>query len=219
MADDPTHPGAQRRWLSRELHDVLGFRLTVVALHAAAAERDLTSSEDGQRALRLIRENATEALRELRTILQHIDGESEPPSSGPHLDVLDRMVATAGEVGLDVDLRVGPNSEALEPDVSAAAVGIVREALTNALRHGQASGGRVALMHQRDVVMVEVADNGQGRPLATPAAARVSGGRGLRGLAERAAELGGALEFGPRHGGGFVVRAHLPHALRGGGAS
>ena len=205
-------PEPGRGWLSAELHDVLGFRLTVVALHAAAAERSVDSPDGLKESLRLLRESATQALGELRAIVARLDRGGPVPGEDANLDDLEALVRTAREAGLRLDVEQDTAPADLEPEVSEAAIRIVREALTNALRHGDAARGRVALAAKRDALTVEVVDNGTG-PAGGRRRGRLgggAGGRGLRGLADRVHELSGEIEFGPERGGGFKVWARLP---------
>jgi signal transduction histidine kinase len=82
---------------------------------------------------------------------------------------------------------------------------IVQEGLTNALKHAHAGRAPVRVVHVGDHVEIEVADDGRG------AAPGVNGGgHGLTGMRERAALYGGTLDAGPRHGGGWALRARLP---------
>ncbi len=88
-----------------------------------------------------------------------------------------------------------------------AAYRIVQEALTNTLRHAGASRVRVSVCRDEESVRIEVSDNGR------PGARSWRGGgsgRGLAGMRERAALLGGTLDAGPGPDGGFRVRAVLP---------
>jgi signal transduction histidine kinase len=83
---------------------------------------------------------------------------------------------------------------------------IVQESLANALRHGGAGSVAVRLRYRADGLDVEIDDDGRG---GTPA----GDGYGVRGMAERAAALGGSLTAGPAAGpgeSGFRVRAWLP---------
>jgi signal transduction histidine kinase len=76
------------------------------------------------------------------------------------------------------------------------------------LRHAEASSAQVCVRALSDALDVEVTDDGTGKGVAA------APGFGLRGMAERAAALGGRLEAGPREEGGWRVHAVLP--LRGG---
>ena len=87
--------------------------------------------------------------------------------------------------------------------VELAAYRIVQEALTNVTRHARAQVVTIRLGYA-DGVTIDVTDNGVGGPAAP--------GTGITGMQERAAALGGTVDAGPRPGGGFRVRAHLPGA-------
>jgi signal transduction histidine kinase len=84
---------------------------------------------------------------------------------------------------------------------------IVQESLTNALRHAHAPAATVVVGYAPDAVVLEVTDQGRGT-----VAPRSVAGRGIVGMRERAAALGGKLEAGPGPDGGFRVRAELPVA-------
>jgi signal transduction histidine kinase len=76
--------------------------------------------------------------------------------------------------------------------------------LTNILRHADASTAHIGVRTTRDALDIEVTDDGRAE------AAGVTPGLGLRGMAERAAALGGRVDVGPRDAGGWRVHAVLP---------
>jgi signal transduction histidine kinase len=83
---------------------------------------------------------------------------------------------------------------------------IVQEALTNTLRHARARSADVVVRYSPQAVEIVVSDDGT----AAPGRSSANGGRGLVGMRERAALLGGTLDAGPVPDGGFRVRAWLP---------
>jgi signal transduction histidine kinase len=89
--------------------------------------------------------------------------------------------------------------------VDAAGYRIVQEALTNIVRHADASNVRVRIGAEEGDLVIEVEDDGAGRPGGSGRQ-----GSGIRGMTERAAALGGQLTAGPGPGRGFAVRARLP---------
>lgn len=104
--------------------------------------------------------------------------------------------------GLSVTSEV--TTASLPPEVAEAAYGIVQEALTNVLKHADATHAEVVVRTARDAVEVRVRDDGKGAdPSGTP-------GLGIGGMRSRAATLGGELETGSRPPGGYEVRATLP---------
>ncbi|MEU9097663.1 histidine kinase [Streptomyces sp. NPDC048361] len=120
---------------------------------------------------------------------------------------LDGLAANARAAGLAVELHEEGTALDVPAAVGLAAYRIVQEALTNTMRHAGASRVRVSVCRGADSVRVEVSDNGRqgGRSWRSGGS-----GRGLAGMRERAALLGGTLEAGPGPGGGFEVRAELP---------
>jgi signal transduction histidine kinase len=83
----------------------------------------------------------------------------------------------------------------------------VQESLTNTLRHAGPAHARVEVRYGDDLLELEVTDDGRATTGQTD---NGSGGRGLIGMRERVALLGGELEVGPRPGGGFRVAAAIP---------
>jgi signal transduction histidine kinase len=105
-----------------------------------------------------------------------------------------------------IDLHIEGTPDAVPATVDLSAYRIVQEALTNTLKHaGPDAGAWVRLEFDPDFLRVEVTDNGEGL---------VNGadehGSGLRGIAERVAMLGGALETGQAPERGFRLGATLP---------
>ena len=113
----------------------------------------------------------------------------------------------AEATGLSVDVRVTPLS--LPRGVDAAGYRIVQEALTNVVRHADASSVSVRIGPDDGALVIDVEDDGAERPGPSRGGAS-GGGRGIRGMTERAAALGGQLTAGLEPGRGFAVRARLP---------
>ena len=115
-------------------------------------------------------------------------------------------MARTEAAGLPVRTKIEGARRALPTGVDLAAYRIVQEALTNVTRHAGEATATVRIAYGEDAVTVVVDDDGRGAPAVTPP----NGGNGIPGMRERATALGGALEAGPRPGGGFRVRARLP---------
>jgi signal transduction histidine kinase len=114
------------------------------------------------------------------------------------------LVATLRDAGLRVDLNVEGDHRAVSTLVDWSAYRIVREALTNVLKHAPDASATVTIHYDEDSLCVSVVDDGKG------ADGPCTDGRGIVGMRERAAALGGTLVAGPRAGGGFAVTAMLP---------
>ncbi|MFI1186507.1 sensor histidine kinase [Streptomyces californicus] len=130
----------------------------------------------------------------------------------PH-DTIEALIGRAAAAGVPVRWERRGTAPALSPLVERGMYRIVREALTNAVKHAPAGVVRVEIAHLPDRARVTVVNDAP--PLATgprPTAGNDGGGRGLAGLRERVAVLGGTLRTGP-HRGGFRVTAELPHRI------
>jgi signal transduction histidine kinase len=142
----------------------------------------------------------------MRRLLGLLGAEEAPREPQPGLDRLEELVAGVRAAGLDVRATVEGGPRPLPRAVDLSAFRIVQEALTNAMRHGGRCRARVTLRYGPDALELEIDDDGRG---ATGGAG--APGRGLAGMRERAAVLGGELAAGPGDGGrGFRVLARLP---------
>ena len=128
-------------------------------------------------------------------------GSREPQ---PGLAALNELVEQIRATGLEVELKREGELGELPAGVDLSAYRIVQEALTNTLKHAQATRARVRLVRSKQELAIEVTDDGAGP------AEESANGHGLIGMQERVALLGGALEAGPGEGGGFAVKAHFP---------
>jgi signal transduction histidine kinase len=120
--------------IAREMHDVLGHRLSLLSVHAGALEfRPGAPPEEIARAAKMIRENAHQALQDLREVIGVLRAPvGELPQ--PTLADVQQLVAESGRAGMRVDLRTETNGAV--PDlVGRTAYRVVREALTNARKH------------------------------------------------------------------------------------
>ncbi|MFI6446726.1 sensor histidine kinase [Kitasatospora sp. NPDC050543] len=185
---------AQRNRLARELHDSVGHALSAVGIQASAATRVLTTDPGfAAEALHAIEETARAAVAELDAViglLREEDGVAEP--AGPTLAGLDDLLRQLAVTGVRVEASLAPGLGRLPTAVSREAYRIVQEGLTNVLRHaGPAPAGlRVDLWEDR--LELELTN-----PLGATRPSRPGGGRGLRGIGERAAALRGGYEAGP----------------------
>ncbi|GLW99909.1 sensor histidine kinase [Microtetraspora sp. NBRC 16547] len=194
----------ERRRLRRDLHDGLGTVLTAVTLKADAAHnlRDTDPQRSGQLLLDL-RADLTTAIADIRRLVYDL----RPPDLD-ELGLVGALRQRAQQfwrrehaefvVTVDVPEDLPPLAAAVE----VAAYRIATEAVTNALRHGEATACRVSLRADH-ALHVEVSDN------STNGAGAWPHGVGLRSMHERAAELGGTLTAGPTDRGGRV-HAQLP---------
>ncbi len=199
----------ERLRIARELHDALGHHLSLINVQSGVAlhlNEDLPAQ--AQRSLAAIRQASREALAELRSVLDILrqEGEPAPRSPASTLARLDELVWRAAAAGLEVRTETDGRVRPLPFGVDVAAFRIVQEALTNVTRHAGPATATVRVSYGERDLTVEVDDDGPGRAVHSGA----GGGKGIVGMRERVAALGGRLEAGPRPGGGFRVRARLP---------
>ena len=194
----------ERLRIARDLHDSLAHALVAINVRAGVAAH-LTDSQDPTAALLDIKAVSADALRDLRATLGLLreQGEAAPVSPARDLAALPELINRARASGLDADMDVEVNGEVVPSSVGRAAFRIVQEALTNVVRHAHASSAHVVVATGNGALRVEVTDDGRGGTGGTE-------GHGLRGMAERAAALGGRVDTGPRAEGGWRVEAVLP---------
>jgi signal transduction histidine kinase len=202
----------ERRRLRRDLHDGLGAQLAALIMQAGAIksqlQRDPVAAEQD---LQELRDELKAAVVDVRRLVHGL----RPPAldelglAGTIRARLDRLQAGTYDVdgpGLRVSLAAHEPLPHLPAAVEVAALHIVDEAVANAVRHARASQLSVSLVHHDDMLVVTIEDDGTGFQVD-----RIVPGIGLQSMRERARELGGTWEMGPRDAnGGCVIRVALP---------
>ncbi|MFC9224011.1 sensor histidine kinase [Streptomyces hygroscopicus] len=186
---------ASRNRLARELHDSVGHALSAVTLQASAARKVLdTDPEFAREALAAIEETTRDAVGELDSVLGLLrEGEDRPAAAAPSptLRDLDGLLARTRAAGVTVELTAPDTLDRLPSVVSREAYRIVQEGLSNALRHAGRVPVRLRIAEDRKKVEITMENpvNGAAR------ARRPGGGRGLRGITERATLLRGTCAW------------------------
>ncbi|SDY11452.1 two-component system, NarL family, sensor histidine kinase DesK [Amycolatopsis xylanica] len=183
----------ERERVARDLHDILGHSLTTITVKAGLARRILESSADPAKAITEIHEVeglARSALSDVRlTVSDYREVSLSAELAGA------RVALRAAEIDADLPHAV----DDVQPDLQRTFGYVLREAVTNVVRHSGARHVTVRLGR----TWLEIADDGAH-------AQDIAPGNGLRGLEERLAQVGGTVRAGSRPGGGFVVRAEVP---------
>ncbi len=195
--------------IARELHDVIAHSVSMIVVQAGAADDVFDTRPDQARAvLRAIEAAGRDALAELRRLLAAVrpDGTESPAPPQAGLDRVAELAEPLRAAGLEVVVTHEGRPAALPAGVDLSAYRIVQEALTNTLRHAQATVAEVTFRHAADSLEIVVTDNGRWRPHAVSDGS----GYGLIGMRERAALCGGTLDAGPTAHGGYRVRARIP---------
>jgi MYXO-CTERM domain-containing protein len=206
----------ERLEMARDLHDIVAHNIAVINVQANTALHLMDRQpERAAAALTTINDVSKQALVELRSVLgmlRDVDSggvTGAPRAPAPGLARLGDLVENAAAAGLVVRVEEDGLVTPLPADVDLTAYRIIQEALTNSARHSGGSTATVRLGYTDRALLVEVDDDGT-RGALGPAPAANGSGRGIAGMAERAAALGGTFEAGPRPQGGFGVRAWLP---------
>jgi two-component system sensor histidine kinase DesK len=189
----------ERLRFSRDLHDLLGHTLSVIVVKAEAARRLAPRSLDG--ALEQVSDIEAVGRQALTEIREAVTGYRE----GSLATELDRARSALTAAGIEPVVR--QSGPPLSAQTEALLGWVVREAVTNAVRHSEAGTCTITVDRFDERVRLRVTDDGVGAAAAAPGAV---GGTGLKGLTERLATAGGSLEAGPGARGGFTVRAELP---------
>ncbi|MGW7696418.1 sensor histidine kinase [Streptomyces asiaticus] len=196
----------ERLRFSRDLHDLLGHTMSVVVVKAEAVRR--LAPKNLEAALGQAADIEAVGRQALTEIREAVTGYRE----GSLATELDRARSALDAAGIEaVVRREGPP---LAPQTEALLGWVVREGVTNAVRHSGASRCGIEVRSGMDRVRLEITDDGGGvgsRATGTNAdGSPTIGGTGLKGLAERLSAAGGALESGPAGRRGFRLVAELP---------
>ncbi|MEV5876717.1 sensor histidine kinase [Streptomyces sp. NPDC052101] len=190
----------ERLRFSRDLHDLLGHTLSVIVVKSEAARR--LAPRDMDAALGQITDIESVGRQALTEIREAVTGYRE----GSLATELTR--ARSALSAASVQSVVRQSGTPLEPQTEALLGWVVREAVTNVVRHSDAGRCEITVESGTEQVRLTVTDDGSGRPVSRPEPG--IGGTGLKGLTERLAAAGGSLTAGPSPRGGFTVTAELP---------
>lgn len=198
----------ERLRIDRELHDVLGQRLTVIALKAELAA-DLAPRDPARAASESesIRELANRTLREARRAIRG-EATTDLPTQ------LESARLVLGSAGIDATIDADPETlSLLTPPMAALLASGVREAVTNLLRHSDARNAAIRISATSALVTLSVDNDGA----AAPSPGSEMSGTGLASLGARCAAAGAGLTAGPRGEDRFSLSLVVPRT--GGGVS
>jgi two-component system sensor histidine kinase UhpB len=190
----------ERLRIARELHDEVGQMLTAIALRAERAAEEPDGDQRG--ALIEISQTALGSLDGVRRIARELR-----PEVLDDLGLVNAVVALCGRVDRQPGIRVRRELDwslpKLEPEVELVIYRVAQEALTNVLRHADATEVVVTLRQEDGQVVLEVADNGRGLPSDAVE-------QGMRGMRERAIVINAHLDVHARPQGGTCLLLSVP---------
>jgi signal transduction histidine kinase len=202
----------ERLRFARDMHDLLGHSLSVIALKAELAGRLL--QQDAEAAGVHIGDLEAVARGALAGVRDAVSGYRRPDLA-VELDGARTALRAAG-----IEAHVKSFDEQLSPEVEALLAWTVREGTTNVVKHSDAHSCTVLIDRDEDLVRAQVIDDGRGPRDGEASLVGIDGGHGLTGLSERVERLAGILEAGPVTQGGFRLSVSVPlQAPQGAGLS
>jgi len=197
----------ERNRLARELHDSVAQTLYGLTLQAEAASRKLGSgqTDEVREYLREIRDSAQQTLKETRLLIFELRP-SIFEQEGLVAALRARLESVESRSGLKTQINLQEVGR-LTNGIESGLYGISNEVLNNILKHAQASEVAVSLEKQPDKIVLQISDNGIGFD---PASAEHHGGLGLKGMRERAEQIGGDLRINSGENG-TQVSVEVPY--------
>lgn len=198
----------ERARIARELHDVVGHSLSIIAVQSGAARLNFESRPQQARdVLASIEEAARQATEEMRRLLSVLGGPADSSEEGRGLDDVEALVERVRTTGVDIALRREGQPLELSPGLDISAYRILQEALTNIVKHGGGNRAEVVVRFASSDLELEVVNEAI---RASKVGGDLSGGQGLIGMRERVALFSGDFSAAPTSDGGFAVKARIP---------
>ena len=197
----------ERNRIARDLHDILGHSLSIIALKSELARRVLAT--DPERAAGEIADVERVARDALGSVRETVSGYRQPTLA------IELAGARSALAAAGIEGRVEPPPDGLPPGVDAMLAWAVREGVTNIVRHSGAERAEITVERGAGSAAVAVVDDGARRADDAAAPGRASAGvgpagSGLAGLRERVARVGGSVEAAPLPGRGFRLFVSVP---------
>ncbi|MBI4324714.1 MAG: ATP-binding protein [Chloroflexi bacterium] len=204
----------ERARISRDIHDELGATLSRIALlsEGAGANTDVETTPSAPSPA--LADSAREARRQLDALVWAIDPEKN--TSDPFADFVcayAQSCFSGPSVRLHLDIPNPMPSRTLPPEVRQHLVLVLKEALTNIVRHAQATEVRITLRLRASTLTLHIADNGRGfdtAQLSTLNSQPALGGNGLANIRRRIAALHGAFDLTSQPNEGTRLTISVP---------
>lgn len=199
----------ERARISREIHDQLGQSLTAIKMELRAAQRSLDENPaNAQEQITLASSQVDEMVGLVRRIAANLrPGVLDDFGIAAALDY--HAQDFCERTGIECVTEMELDETRISPEMATAAYRIAQEALTNVARHAKATHVTISGKTSEDGFVIEIRDNGVGF---APREAGITS-LGMLGMRERAAELGGTVDFESTPGSGAIVRLMLPYAV------
>jgi signal transduction histidine kinase len=199
--------GEERRRIAREVHDVIAHSLSITLLHVTGARRGLQEDrdvDDAVEALEQAEQLGRQAMADIRRTVGLLDDATVKLAPEPGVGDIRSLVEDFARAGLSVALVDGGSRDRVSAAVGLALYRIAQESLANIAKHAPDSRSTVTLTVTGDRAILTIVNQ---MPVAV--AVTAAEGRGMRGMRQRVALLGGRIAAGPA-GGEWSVRAEIP---------
>jgi signal transduction histidine kinase len=195
----------ERDRIARELHDVIGHNVSIMVIQASAGQRLAPgSAATASEMLANIAELAREAAADVAGLTRLLGPELEPGLARVQIE---ELLARTARAGVRLDYAIAGDVSQVSGAAAAVLYRVLQEGLTNAVRHAPGAAIQVRVSCGAGV-RIEVVN--QPSPPGAAGLGELGSGRGLAGLAERAAAVGGTVASGPVAAGGWRLSAALP---------
>ena len=193
----------ERERIARDLHDTLGQKLSLIGLKSDLAGKLLERNVDAAKnEIQDIHQTARTALKEVRDMVSDM-------RSAKLADEIVRVRQVIRAAEMDFQLIGNPNLSDTTPMVENVLSMCLKEAVTNIVKHSNATVCRVVIKQIPDKIMLNVCDNGKG----TSEKINLFSGNGIRGIKERLEFVNGKLKIDVEKG--TTLRIQVPNVLKG----
>lgn len=198
----------ERQRLAREIHDTLTQGFTSIVMHLEAADQALSSDPDTlKKHMDRAKETARNSLDQARRVVHDLRPNLLEQFSLP--DALKRVTDRWSEAtDIKATTTITGDLIPLHPNIEVILLRAAQESLNNIHKHAQATSAELTVSYMRDVIILDVKDNGMGLNKAPKSS--LSGGYGLRAMEERVKHYGGSVELESDLGEGTTVVVTIP---------
>ena len=192
----------ERLRLARDLHDLLGHSLSLIAVKSELAKHLVTHDADKARQeIEDIERVSRDALVDVRST---VSGYRQRTKAEELASATDMLTAA------DIDFQIHDSVDTIPPDVEHVLAWTIREGVTNVIRHSRASRCSISIKWISDQVQCEVRNDSRASSEETAHDTTHTPGNGLTGLSERVCDCAGKMDACRLSNGGFVLAVTLP---------
>lgn len=196
----------ERNRIAQELHDSMGHSLMALNMNLEYAESVIsTNTEKAKEVIHKTRDMAKDCVKDLRRVVTLL---KDTPPAGQLREAINELFHHFKEnSGVRFCLSMDDSIEEESPDTKGCIYKIIREAITNGIKHGGATWFTVDILEKEENISLRVENNGAGNE-------NIIKSDGITGMEERVKLLGGSIEFISSQEGGFAVEAVVPRLER-----